>query len=366
MSVIRCFEGAAPGTPPAGVVTLYAKTDKRWYFKGDDGVEYPLKSVGAGTGDLLADGSIPLTADWDVGAFVITGLRFVSDVVTGTAPFTVASTTVVPNLNVDQVDGCDVIDEDLMTSDSDAHVPTQQSVKAYVDTEVSNAVAGGVTYKGGYNASTNTPDLDTAPSGVLTGDMYTVTADGTFFTIAVVTGDVLIAEIDSASVEADWTIVEKNMIGDPVYKALFDANTILAADTDDTPAALTVAEDTLVGRLSGGNIDALTVSEAQTLLGVDDLVSAKNKVVTGTTYTILAADNGYNLIFTNAAAIAVSGLEAQATDFQCTVIQAAAGVPTVTPTTDTINGAGTGVAPDAQWKGMYLTQYQAAAWLALF
>lgn len=55
-------------------------------------------AVGAGTGDLLADGSVPLTSNWDVGAFTITALRFVSDQATGTAPFTVASTTLVANL----------------------------------------------------------------------------------------------------------------------------------------------------------------------------------------------------------------------------------------------------------------------------
>ena len=62
-------------------------------------------SVGVGSGDLLADGTVPLTANWDVGAFSITGLTFISDVATGTAPFTVASTTAVSNLNADLLDG---------------------------------------------------------------------------------------------------------------------------------------------------------------------------------------------------------------------------------------------------------------------
>ena len=53
----------------------------------------------AGGGDLLADGTVPLTANWDVGAFTITGLTFTSDQATGTAPFTVASTTEVANLH---------------------------------------------------------------------------------------------------------------------------------------------------------------------------------------------------------------------------------------------------------------------------
>jgi len=58
-----------------------------------------------GAGDLLADGTIPLTANWDVGAFKIIALQFESDIVTGTAPIIVASTTVVTNFNADTVDG---------------------------------------------------------------------------------------------------------------------------------------------------------------------------------------------------------------------------------------------------------------------
>lgn len=48
---------------------------------------------------------------------------------------------------------------------------------------------------------------------------------------------------------------------------LFDANTILKADTDNTPEALTVPEDTIIGRKSGDVIDALTASEVKTILG---------------------------------------------------------------------------------------------------
>lgn len=43
------------------------------------------------------------------------------------------------------------------------------------------------------------------------GDMYTVTSDATFFTQLVTIGDVVIAEVDSASVEADWTVIETNL-----------------------------------------------------------------------------------------------------------------------------------------------------------
>lgn len=52
-----------------------------------------------------------------------------------------------------------------------------------------------------------------------------------------------------------------------VGKALFDANTILAANTDDTPAALTVAESRVVGRVSGGSIDDLTLTQVLDMIG---------------------------------------------------------------------------------------------------
>ena len=55
-----------------------------------------------------------------------------------------------------------------------------------------------------------------------------------------------------------------------VAKELFDAQSVLAATSDDTPAALTVAEQTLVGRKTSGNVAALTATEVRTLLSVEE------------------------------------------------------------------------------------------------
>jgi hypothetical protein len=52
-----------------------------------------------------------------------------------------------------------------------------------------------------------------------------------------------------------------------VTKALFDANTILAAMSDNTPAAVAVAEQRILGRKTGGNIAALTAAEVNAILG---------------------------------------------------------------------------------------------------
>lgn len=53
--------------------------------------------------------------------------------------------------------------------------------------------------------------------------------------------------------------------GDYVEKATYDAQSILAAVSDNTPVAVTVAEDRILGRKTGGNITALTGAEVLTI-----------------------------------------------------------------------------------------------------
>jgi hypothetical protein len=62
-----------------------------------------------------------------------------------------------------------------------------------------------------------------------------------------------------------------------VSASLFNAQTILHATTNDTPAALTVTEQTVVGRATGGNIAALSIdSDISSVSANDDTVpSAK-------------------------------------------------------------------------------------------
>lgn len=85
---------------------------------------------------------------------------------------------------------------------------TDAASKAYVDA----SVAGGLVYQGGYDAATNTPNLDNPPTGTIKkGFAWTVTVDGVFFTEQVRVGDVLIAEIDTPTTLADWTTVQSNI-----------------------------------------------------------------------------------------------------------------------------------------------------------
>ena len=169
-----------------------------------------------------------------------------------------------------------VLDEDNMVSDDDTKVPTQQSVKAYVD----NKIVGGHTNKGGYNANTNTPDLDTSPSGILDGDTYVITAAGTFFTEDIQIGDMIIAEQDDPTLLTHWTRVNKNI--PDIVSASESAQGIIeiatqaevTAGTDDTRALTPLklknsgctkkyAED-----VGNGSLTSITVNHA---LGSSDV-----------------------------------------------------------------------------------------------
>jgi len=108
MSKITMAEGAAPATPGTNKVVIYAKADGQLYSKDDVGTEYPLSLSGAGF--IHQDGSIPLTALWDAGPFQIRALTLYPDIVTGTPPLTVDSTTKVANLNADLLDDQEAAD----------------------------------------------------------------------------------------------------------------------------------------------------------------------------------------------------------------------------------------------------------------
>lgn len=97
----------------------------------------------------------------------------------------------------------------------DTKISSQKAIKTYVDLAISavnNLISGALVNKGGYNAATNSPDLDTTPSGTIqNGWTYVVTAAGTFFSEAVQIGDMLIANQNAPTALAHWTVVNKNI-----------------------------------------------------------------------------------------------------------------------------------------------------------
>jgi hypothetical protein len=68
----------------------------------------------------------------------------------------------------------------------------------------------------------------------------------------------------------DHSLLTNLTTGDPhtqyLLESVYDANTILKADADNTPIALTVSASTIVGRAATGNIAALTAAQVATIV----------------------------------------------------------------------------------------------------
>jgi len=130
--------------------------------------------------------------------------------VTGSGTGSFATTIATGAVEFSMIDPAAVVtaSESIVSNNNDTTLPTSAAVKAYVDA----SVAGGLIYQGGYDAATNTPNLDATPiAGIKKGWTYTVTAEGLFFTEQVRVGDVIIAEIDSPTTLANWTTVQNNI-----------------------------------------------------------------------------------------------------------------------------------------------------------
>jgi hypothetical protein len=115
-------------------------------------------------------------------------------------------------------------------------------------------VEGLLDFKGGYDAATNSPDLDVSPTGVLKGDVYVVTAAGTFFTEEVSIGDTLFAKVDGASALGDWVIVERNLNS--------------ATETTEGIARIATQAETDAGTNDTAFITPLKLANATSLSGV--------------------------------------------------------------------------------------------------
>lgn len=97
-----------------------------------------------------------------------------------------------------------------------------QAENATQATQIANlqaTVTGGVSLKGGYDPVANAPDLpggtgtdngDGNGTTITTGDLYKITADGTFFGQPVVDGDSITAIVDNPTTAADWIITRDN------------------------------------------------------------------------------------------------------------------------------------------------------------
>lgn len=107
-----------------------------------------------------------------------------------------------------------VIDEDAMGSNSSTKVPTQQSVKAYVDANL--AASDAMIFKGTIGTGgTLTLSAFNSLAVYNAGWAYKVITAGTYKGVVSEVGDLFIATVDRSSggVNADWTVVQANLDG---------------------------------------------------------------------------------------------------------------------------------------------------------
>ena len=109
-------------------------------------------------------------------------------------------------------------------------------------------------------------------------------------------------KLDAIEAAADVTDATNVNAAGAVMEADFNASTILAADTDDTPAALTIAASTIVGRKATGGIVALTTAETRTIINVAD--GANAYVHPSHTGDVTSTGDGATVIATNAVTLA--------------------------------------------------------------
>ncbi|MHA2084025.1 MAG: beta strand repeat-containing protein [Candidatus Thorarchaeota archaeon] len=144
-------------------------------------------------------------------------------------------------------------------------ISTNAASKSYVDSTF--AGSGALIFQGGYNAATNTPDLDSAPSSAIKqGWTYAVTAAGSFFSETVEDGDLLIAESDSPTALSDWTVVQNN-IGIATAGST-DGGTTKGISGFDS-ANFTVTANGWAQIKAGGISDAELAETYNTIIGID-------------------------------------------------------------------------------------------------
>jgi len=196
-------------------------TDGQVLTSGGAGVA-PSFEDASGTGDLKADGTIPLTANWDVGAYTITGTQFVSDIATGTAPLVVASTTEVANLKSATVSTITGLAPDTATTQA-----TQASI-----TSAANLVTVGTIGTGVWQGTDIAVGYLDGSSGT---NAQVLTTDGTDASWQDATGDVTLTGTE--------TLTNKR-ITERVKTFTSDATPDI--DSDDYDAVTITAQDAAI------------------------------------------------------------------------------------------------------------------------
>jgi len=193
------------------------------------------------------------------------------------------------------------LDTDTLSENDAEKVPSQQSVKAYVDTQIAG-LGSSMEFLGSYDANT------TDPTDGDVGGTYVVTVAGTgvasFWSTALEIGDVIIQENATATTEADWVVVSKDLDAAAI-KTLYESNAdtnefsdaeqttlgyltatgainldTIATDTTTNNGKLTADETNVTAALDGATLTAATVAGTDKVLVQDTDAADELKTVT--------------------------------------------------------------------------------------
>lgn len=272
----------APASPTTGQI-YYSSTDQTFYgFNGTSWLN--LGNQGAGECNLS------FSAD-------ATTVTVISS--TGTdATLTSATTSAAGVMSAADKTKLDGIETGATADQLAADVPfnntssglTATNVQTAIDeikTYADNLIIGGFVNKGGYDASTNSPNLDSTPiGGIKNGWTYIVTVAGDFFSESVQVGDMITAKQDSPTLLTHWTIVNKNI-----------PDIVMASETDSGLVEEATSAELTSGASTGGSGAKLFITPAKlnTYLGITGGLTSTVKYTTaigdGTNTTITVTHN---------------------------------------------------------------------------
>ena len=153
---------------------------------------------GKKTFSSLITASAGLTSKADI----TTATQFVSTLADGTAPFNITSTTMSPNLNADMVDGMHASNLPFNNeSSSETIVPTQRAIWSSLNDLL--VAAHALVYRGTIDPNR----ASTHPNAPSVGDVYIISAEGTFAGVYCEPGDMAIYYASG------WDIVQVNING---------------------------------------------------------------------------------------------------------------------------------------------------------